>query len=201
MKYLNQFKLKKRMRKSIFTIAFVALSLIVSLQAQAQDQTINIETSTIHWLGKKVTGQHEGNISLKSGVLNMTEERLTGGEFIVDMTSITCTDLEGKSAGNLVGHLKSDDFFGVDNYPEAKLIFNEIEDKGDGIYGVTGDFTIKGQMHPASFDLKVSEGSATAVVIIDRSKYGVRYGSNSFFDNLGNKAIDDNFELTVNLNL
>ena len=189
------------MKKTILSIVLGAAFLVGAQNLQAQDQIINIEKSTIHWLGKKVTGQHEGNISLKSGVLTMEEGRLTGGEFIVDMTSITCTDLEGKSAGNLVGHLKSDDFFGVDNYPEAKLTFNQIEDKGEGVYGITGDFTIKGQTHPASFDLKMSEGSASSVVIIDRSKYGVRYGSNSFFDNLGNKAIDDNFELTVNLSL
>jgi polyisoprenoid-binding protein YceI len=189
------------MKKTIFIFAFAALSLIVNQTAQAQNLSVNAEESTIHWLGKKVTGEHEGDISLKSGNLVMTEGNLTGGQFVVDMTSITCTDLEGKSANNLVGHLKSDDFFGVETYPEAKLIFTTIENKGGGIFGITGDFNIKGQTHAASFDLNISEGSATAKVIIDRSKYGVRYGSNSFFDNLGNKAIDDNFELTVNLKL
>ena len=81
------------------------------------------------------------------------------------------------------------------------MVFTAVEAKGEGVYAVTGDFTIKNITHPASFDLTVSENGATAKVVIDRSKYDIRYGSNSFFDNLGDKAIYNDFELDVNLKM
>ena len=186
------------MKKTIFTIA---MSLVLVLGAQAQEKSIDLATSNIHWVGEKVTGQHEGNISLKSGALTMTDGAVTGGSFVVDMNSMTCTDLEGDYANNLIGHLKSDDFFGVENHPEATLTFTTVESKGNGVYAVTGDFTIKGKTNPASFDLTVTESAATAKVVIDRTKYDIRYGSNSFFDNLGDKAIYNEFKLDVTLKM
>ena len=117
------------------------------------------------------------------------------------MTSMTCTDLEGEYAGKLIGHLISDDFFGVDSHPEATLVFTNVDAKGNGVYAVTRDFTIKGITKEASFDLTVAGNEATAKVIIDRSKHDIRYGSNSFFDNLGDKVIYDDFELDVTLKM
>lgn len=183
------------------TILSIALTMALAFGIQAQEKSVNVAESNIHWLGKKVTGQHEGNISLKSGVLIMDGDTLSGGNFVVDMESMTCTDLEGEYADKLIGHLKSDDFFGTATYAEASLAFLTVDAKGDGVYSVTGDFTIKGISHPASFELKVSEGTATTKVIIDRSKYDIRYGSNSFFDNLGDKAIYNDFELDVTLKI
>jgi len=69
------------------------------------------------------------------------------------------------------------------------------------LFTVTGDFTIKGKTNPATFDLQISVGEATAKVIIDRSLYDIRYGSTSFFDNLGDKVIYNDFELDVTLKL
>ena len=183
------------------TILSIALTLAMALGIHAQEKSVNVAESNIHWLGKKVTGQHEGNISLSSGVLVMENNALSGGRFVVDMNSMTCTDLKGEYAKNLIGHLKSDDFFGTATHPEATLVFTAVEAKGEGVYAVTGDFTIKNITHPASFDLTVSENGATAKVVIDRSKYDIRYGSNSFFDNLGDKAIYNDFELDVNLKM
>ena len=186
------------MKKAILTFA---MSLVVAFGVHAQEKSIDLAASNIHWLGEKVTGQHEGNISLKSGALTMTDGAVTGGSFVVDMNSMTCTDLEGDYANNLIGHLKSDDFFGVENHPEATLTFTNVEAKGNGVYAVTGDFTIKGKTNPASFDLTVADGTATAKVVIDRTKYDIRYGSNSFFDNLGDKAIYNEFKLDVTLKM
>lgn len=191
----------KMMKKRIFKLSLALVIFANGLLLTAQEMKVNLAESNVHWLGKKVTGQHEGNLSLQSGVLTMDNGVLTGGTFVVDMNSMTCTDLEGSSAGNLIGHLKSDDFFSVEKYPEARLNITQVESKGNGLYSITGDFTIKGITHPATFDLTMSENTATANVIIDRSKYDVRYGSNTFFDNLGNKAIYNDFELTVNLKL
>ena len=155
------------MKKTILSIALGVAFLLGGQNLQAQEKAIDAAASNIHWLGKKVTGQHEGNISLKSGRLTFDIGTVTGGDFIVDMTSMTCTDLEGKYAGKLIGHLSSDDFFGVATHPEAKLVFTKV----------------------------------TAKVIIDRSKHDIRYGSNSFFDNLGDKAIYNDFELDVTLKM
>lgn len=189
------------MKKTILSIALSAAFLLSAQNVQAQEKAVDIAASNIHWTGKKVTGQHDGNISLKSGSLILDNGAVSGGNFVVDMASMTCTDLEGEYAGKLIGHLISDAFFDVENYPEATLTFTSVKAKGNGVYAVTGDFTIKGITKEASFDLTVDGNEATAKVIIDRSKHNVRYGSNSFFDNLGNKAIDNNFELDVTLKM
>jgi polyisoprenoid-binding protein YceI len=189
------------MKKTISTLFLSAVAFLNSANLTAQEVAINASESSIHWTGKKVTGQHEGNINLISGSLNMTDGVLTGGSFVVDMNSITTTDLEGGSADKLEGHLKSDDFFGVQAHPKATLIFSTIESKGAGLYSITGDFTIKGKTNPETFELQLSEGSATAKVVIDRSKYYIRYGSKSFFENIGDKLIYDEFDLDVTLKL
>ena len=186
------------MKKVILTIA---LSFAMAVGVQAQEKNVDVTKSNVHWLGEKVTGYHEGNLMLKSGLLIMNEGIVTGGRFVVDMNSMTCTDLEGEYAGKLVGHLKSDDFFSVDKHPEATLTFTAVENKGNGVYAVTGDFTIKGKTNPAQFDLIVNENGATAKVVIDRSKYNVRYRSDSFFENLGDKVIYDDFKLDVTLKM
>ena len=189
------------MKKIILSIALGAVFLFGLKNLQAQEKAIDAAASNIHWLGKKVTGQHEGNISLKSGSISMTDGAVTGGSFVVDMASITCIDLEGEYAGKLIRHLSSDDFFGVATHPEATLVFTDVTAKGNSVYAVIGDFTIKGITKPASFDLTVNGNEATAKVIIDRSKHDVRYGSNSFFDNLGDKAIYNDFGLDVTLKM
>ena len=190
------------MKKTILSIALGAAFLFGTQNVQAQEKAIDVAASNIHWKGEKLTGKyHEGNISLKSGSFTLYNGIVTGGNFIVDMASMTCTDLDGESAKKLIAHLSSDEFFGVDSHPEAKLVFTQVTEKGNGVYAVTGDFTIKGITKEASFDLTVTGNQATAKVIIDRSKHNVRYGSDSFFDNLGNKAIDNNFELDVTLKM
>lgn len=178
----------------LFLLTVPALSL-------AQAVSINAAESNIHWVGKKVTGQHEGNISLKSGSLEMADGKLVGGNFVVDMNTIVVTDLEGDYKNNLEGHLNSDDFFGVANHAEAQLVFTSVQAADDKTYDVTGDFTIKGITKPASFQLEMGTGEAHAKVVIDRTQFNIRYGSDSFFDNLGDKAIYNDFELDVTLKM
>ena len=115
------------------------------------------------------------------------------------MTTINTTDLEGEYKGKLDGHLKSDDFFGVENYPTAKLVFKKVEASGKNAYNVNADLTIKGKTNPISFTISIYGNKATANLKIDRSKYDVRYGSTSFFDNLKDKAIYDEFDLIADL--
>jgi polyisoprenoid-binding protein YceI len=115
------------------------------------------------------------------------------------MTSLTTTDLTGEYQGKLNGHLKADDFFGTDKFPTASLNFKKITPKSSSLYVVTADLTIKGITKPVTFDLTVKGNTASTVVKIDRTKYNIKYGSKSFFESIGDKAINDDFDLTVNL--
>ncbi|MBZ9626675.1 YceI family protein [Psychroflexus sp. CAK1W] len=175
----------------------IILSLVAFTNAIEKKQ-VDVKESTIRWEGEKLTGSHEGTINLKEGFFLMENGELVGGEFTADMTSIDVTDLEGDSKEKLMGHLRSDDFFGVNNYETARFVINTVAKKGD-VYGISGDLTIKGKTNPIAFDLKMNGNTATTNLTIDRTKYDVRYGSNSFFDNLGDKTIYDEFDLAINL--
>lgn len=160
---------------------------------------VDTKTSTVNWTGKKVTGSHTGNIKIKSGELQFDAGKLVGGSFEIDMTSIACTDLSGKPADNLVGHLKSEDFFGVEKFNTSKLVIKYAQMTSGNNYSINGDLTIKGVTQPISFTAAVDAKSATAEIKVDRTKYDIKYGSGSFFDNLGDKAIDNDFVLNVKL--
>lgn len=187
------------MKKSLIKGAFASVVILTTLSFTTMKKEINIKESNITWKGKKVTGSHTGTIFLKDGHFIVEDGKPVGGEFVIDMTSIIVTDLQEENKAKLEGHLKSDDFFGVERYPTSKLVITNISEKGNGSYGVVGNLTIKEETHPITFDLDWKENSATTNLSIDRSKYNVRYGSGSFFDNLGDNTIYDNFELAVNL--
>jgi len=190
--------MKKNLKNVIMAtmVAFITLS-FTSIDLVKKE--IKIEESKVVWKGYKVTGSHEGTIALQSGVLAFEADKLVGGEFVIDMTTIQNTDLEGEYKGKLEGHLKSDDFFGVANFPTATLAFKEVKSTGKNSYAVTGDLTIKGKTNPVTFDISIYGSKATASVKIDRTKFDVKYGSTSFFDNLKDKAIYDEFDLVTDL--
>jgi polyisoprenoid-binding protein YceI len=179
-------------------LALTVIFTLVAFTSAVEKKKINVEASTIQWVGEKLTGSHEGTINLKEGFFLMENNELVGGEFIADMTTIDVTDLEGDSRDKLMGHLRSDDFFGVENHQSAKFVITTVAKKGD-VYGISGDLTIKGETNPIAFDLKMNGNTATTNLTIDRTKYNVRYGSGSFFDNLGDKTIYDEFDLAINL--
>ncbi|WP_248723182.1 YceI family protein [Seonamhaeicola sp. ML3] len=183
-------------KTAIVALAFVTFSFTT---LNEEKKAIKTESSKVVWKGYKVTGSHEGTIAIKSGSLTFEADKLVGGEFVIDMTSINTTDLEGNWKNKLDGHLKSDDFFGVEKYPTANLIFTSVEASGKNSYKVTGDLTIKGKTNPVTFDMSIYGNKATANIKIDRSKYDVRYGSASFFDNLQDKVIYDEFDLVSDL--
>lgn len=164
-----------------------------------QKAEINTEKSSVEWVGKKVGGKHSGNIQLKSGYLELNEGEIVAGNFVVDMTSMTNTDLKEGSAQKLVGHLKSDDFFGVETYPTAIFELTQSSGFNSEKATVSGKITIKGKTESISFDVVSAGNEYTASIEIDRSKFDVKYGSNKFFDNLGDKAINDLFTLHVKL--
>jgi polyisoprenoid-binding protein YceI len=186
--------------KNLKTFAFAFLAFTATTVASAQSKKIDASKSNITWVGKKVTGSHEGNIKFKEGTLVFKGSKLTGGNFSVNMASITVTDLKaGSGKEKLEGHLKADDFFGTENFPLGALVFTKVAAKQNGLYTVTGDLTLKGITKPLTFDLTVKGSKATAALIVDRTLYDIKYGSGSFFDDLGDKAIYDNFDLAVEL--
>ena len=185
--------------KNLWLIAIVAIFTFSFTTVNAQQKEIKIANSKVIWKGYKVTGSHEGTINLKSGFLNFDANKLTGGEFVMDMTSLIVTDLEGEYKGKLEGHLKSDDFFGIENFPTASLVFNEVKSTGKNSYSVTGDLTIKGKTNPVTFSISFYGNKATASLKVDRTKFDVKYGSASFFDDLKDKAIYDDFDLVTDL--
>ena len=184
--------------RSIY-IAIVLLLATVGISFAA-DYPVNKTESSVKWLGKKVTGQHNGAISFSEGVLEVTGGKPSGGEFVIDMNSIVNEDLtDSEWNQKLIGHLKSDDFFSVEKYPTSKLVITSVEAKGGNKYLFKGNLTIKGITNPAEFEATVSEKensfTAEGTLVIDRSLYNVRYGSGKFFENLGDKTIYDEFNL------
>lgn len=185
------------------TISLV-LSIVLLTSIQSFSQKVNADPvkSKIHWTGKKIVGNsHNGELKLKSGVLELKKDQITNGSFVVDMNSMTNLDLEDKDYNaKLIGHLKSDDFFSVEKYPTATFNVKKSTKFTNGKATVTGDITIKGTTKLVTAVVtKVSDNTYTTRLELDRSQFDVRYGSNSFFDNLGDKAIDNIFVLDITI--
>lgn len=175
---------------------------------------IDFKKSTVFWKGHKLIGSHTGSIELTSGKLIFDEGILKGGNFIANMKSIKATELmdDGKEEeeeeeenghddrDDLANHLKDADFFDANTYPEAKLTITSIANTTSG-YTVQGNMTIKGQTHPVSFPAQIEGSIFKATVSIDRTKYGIKYGSGSFFSNLGDNVIKDKFDIIVALHI
>ncbi|MGJ3233854.1 YceI family protein [Marivirga sp.] len=193
------------MKTKILSIGLAVLIITAAFTFLQKEVKVDTNSSQIAWVGKKVTGQHNGTVDIKEGALEMEDGQVMGGSFVIDMTTIDVLDLEGEYKGKLMGHLRSDDFFSVEKYPTAKFVITSIDksEATDATHFVAGDLTIKGITNkitfPANVTIENGKANAKASFALDRTKWEVRYGSGSFFDGLGDKMIYDDFELTVNL--
>lgn len=191
----------KNLFLTLITIA--GLSLAFTNPIEKQTVAIDASKSEITWRAYKVMGKHHGPLSIKSGSIDFNDGNIVGGSFVIDMTSIDCTDLSGDTKAKLVGHLRSDDFFSVENHPTSKFVIKSSKTTGKGQYEITGDLTVKGITNSITFPatvLKQGDGLiANARMSIDRTKYNVRYGSGKFFEGLGDNMIYDNFDIEVSL--
>lgn len=172
--------------------------------AKAVTYKVDEQNSKVTWLAKKVTGEHSGNVKVSSGTLVLENNVLKGGSFDIDTRSISVTDVtDAEANGKLLGHLKSDDFFAVDKFPAAKFVISSVKATGAGQYDVKGKLTIKGITNDVSFPATIkTEGNkvqADAKITIDRTKYGIKFRSKNFFENLGDKTIYDDFDINVAL--
>ena len=169
-------------------------------------QTYNVDTSSskITYVGKKVTGEHTGNVTTKKGTLIFKGENLVGGEIIADMNTLTSTDITDPEYNTkYVTHMKSPDFFNTEKFPEAKLVIKNSKKTKKGLE-VNGDLTMVGETKPVTFivkDLKKGDSVVTGKsdLKLNRTLWGLKYGSGSFFKGLGDKAIHDEFTLSVDL--
>lgn len=203
MEYKIESKIVMRVALTLITIAIAATTLFGQKNKNIE-LPVSIKESTVEWTGKKLTGEHYGNINLTEGVLSFSGNVLNGGSFVFDMNSISCTDItDEKSNKRLVDHLKSDDFFSVRTYPTSKFVITSVQKKEGDTYDITGDLTIKNITNritfPATVVQKNGRATASATLVFDRSKYDVKFGSQSFFDNLGDKLVYDDVELKVTL--
>ena len=190
------------MLKKISTVAAIAVALVAS-NVSAQTFKADASKSSVEWLAKKITGQHSGDVKLASGSLVLDKGAVKSGVFEIDMTGIRVLDITGEYADKLLGHLKSDDFFSTEKFKTATLVITDGKKAANGTYDLKGNLTIKGITKPIAFPATITTvgnvTTATSAITVDRTVYDIKYGSASFFDSLGDKAIDNNFLLTVKL--
>jgi polyisoprenoid-binding protein YceI len=160
--------------------------------------------SNIDWIGRKVTGAHNGTIGIKAGALTQTDGKLTGGKFIIDTSSIKILDIADAATNTqFAGHLASDDFFSSEKFPEAVFEITSVTPKNSVEYDIDGDLTIKNITGPVSFAATVNTGgnmlTASGKIIIDRTKYNMKFRSGNFFKDLGDTLIYNDFDLNVSI--
>jgi len=165
---------------------------------------IQQESSTVNWTGKKVLGLHTGSINVANGYIEIKDKAITSGEIVIDMTSITITDIADKKIhDDFLGHLQNDDFFSVDKFKTAKLTVSGSSKIETNKCIIDGNLTIKDITHPVSFIATVEVFTdflhSLGEIVIDRTLYNIRYGSGKFIDNLGDKLIYDDFVLQFKL--
>ena len=189
--------------------------LFAAILAQAKQVDIDTSASKVQWLGQKKVpgGDHKGTVGIKKGMINLNEKNeLIGGTIIIDMKSITDTDLSGKWKTKLESHLHSEDFFHTKKHPEASYKITKVEKTRSDLLKVTGNLTLRGKTHPESFEIKVDSKKvkkgklmmASGELEFDRNKYGVTYNSEASVLRKAvkiakDKIITDKIKLTVNL--
>ena len=194
------------MKKIFISIVLCfATTFAFSVKPHIVNVPVSTKESSVKWIGYKVTSSHEGNVEIQKGYLANDHGTLVGGQFSIDMNSITCTDIKSEKKNKyLVDHLKDPDFFNVDLFPIATIsIVKAIRVKGEDNYKIIADLKIKNISHSISFDATVvfdgTNYKASAKIQIDRTKWDVRYGSGSFFEDLGDKMIKDEIDFVISL--
>jgi polyisoprenoid-binding protein YceI len=196
---------------SIVILGIFVFSTSVSAGNTKNSATVfNVETkqSKVLWTGKKVTGEHTGTLNLATGEVMVEGNTVINAQVKMDMNSIVCTDITNADVNQkLVGHLKSDDFFSVDKFPQALFSATTFKPNPAGSDGnnylVSGKLTIKGITRDISFPAKVEINNgqlkANGKAKIDRTQYDIKYGSGSFFKGLGDNLIYNDFEIEFDL--
>jgi polyisoprenoid-binding protein YceI len=193
--------------KNLNKIYFLAVFFLLfqsSLFAANKSYLADLKTSTLTWEGEKPTGTHKGSVSFIKASLKMDGGNLTGGEFEIDMNSISCTDIKDpKYNQKLVNHLKSDDFFEVSKHKWAKLKIKDVQLGKGGKYDVFSELTIRGITKPVMFEATLEDKKGKRIFStsfkVNRLDWGIKYKSKSIFAKIGDKFIYDDFTLNVDI--
>ena len=207
--------MKKFLLPALFAVATIGASFaasaskVTTVAAAEPAYKLQPQLSTLGWEGKAVTHGHNGTMQFTDGELLVKGNSIVGGTVTVNMKTMVATDIkDAESQGKFVGHMSSDDFFGVEKFPTSTFKIASVTPiKGAAANAdnvtIAGDLTIKGVTQrisfPAKAGVKAGVAAASGKVTIDRTKFGLKYGSKSFFDTLGDKAINDTFDLTFNV--
>ncbi|MDP2415736.1 YceI family protein [Daejeonella sp.] len=182
-----------------FTILLAGTILMMSFNPIKEDvYTLDAANSSIGWSAKKVGGGHTGTVKITEGSLVYNGKSLQKGVFLMDMSSITSDN------ARVTTHLKSPDFFSAEKNPSSKFEITKVTAAGKERVNIAGNLTIKGITHPLTFPATVKQGKGVVVAVasgirVDRTKYDIKFRSKTFFGDIGDKAIDDEFELNINL--
>jgi len=187
--------------KKLFSITILLAGTILMMAFNPIKEdvyTVDAASSTIGWSAKKVGGGHTGTVKITEGSLVYNGKSLQKGVFLMDMSSITSDN------ARVTNHLKSPDFFSAEKNPLSKFEIIKVTAAGKERVNITGNLTIKGITHPLTFPATVKQGKGVVVaaasgIRVDRTKYDIKFRSKTFFGDIGDKAIDDEFELSINL--
>lgn len=173
-------------------------------EAQGKKVTLDTQKSVIKWIGTKLKGRHNGTIKVKEGVVILNQEKVVGGEFIIDMDTIEVSDLTGKDKAKLEGHLRSEDFFEIAKFPTSKFVVTSISEPNEsGEVQVTGNLEMKGITKSITFPAKIQFSqdkktvSAQANFNINRQLWGITY--KGMADNAINDEVNLELDLTASL--
>jgi len=191
----------KKIGVLLLAVAFISMSFVKPTPVVKDVYNVDSAGSTLTWTGYKPTGSHTGSILLQSGTIEMNGEKIKSGSFVADMSSIKDAD----GSARLEGHLKSEDFFEIEVFPISKF---EITDTNridmDGKTEVTGNLTIKNITKEITFVANVEVVGNTVTLTsktfkVNRAGYNIKYKSQSFFNDLKEKFIEDEFDLQVTI--
>ncbi|PSL04263.1 YceI family protein [Cecembia rubra] len=190
------------------TIVIILLGVLLAVPflpiSEVYEVKVDKNVSTVTWRASKVTGTHFGKVKISQADLDYKNNRIQGGFFEIDMTSITVEDITDPGSNKrLTDHLKSDDFFSVDKFKTSSLKITEAKTANGKDYQINGNLMIKGISNPVSFpatvEVKGGEITATGKITFDRTKYDIKYRSGSFFDGLADRMIYDEVQLEIAL--
>ena len=171
---------------------------------ETQNFKLESAKSNIDWIGRKVTGSHNGTIDIKEGTLVFSNGLLSEGKVVIDTTSLKILDITDPATNaQFAGHLASDDFFNTAEYPEALFEITSTTQNNINTTHVEGNLTIKGITNRIGFDALINTDNQTLTltgkIVIDRTKYGIKFRSGNFFKDLGDTLIHNDFDLNLNV--
>lgn len=194
----------KKMTAYMLVGGFLLFAVASAFVTPPKTLKVDVKSTTMEWKAKKVTGSHNGFVSVSAGQIVLDGVNVTSGTFDIDMSSMTVEDIKDEGSNKkLLGHLQSDDFFSTAKHPTSKFVLTSVSQKSGKTYTVNGNLTIKDITKAISFPAEITISGntlkAVAAIKVDRTLFDIRYRSTNFFENLGDKAIYDDFELNLNL--